>query len=93
MNTITIDTETITEDEAIRLYYVLESRFGWKGTFFTRGDAESAWTEYYNQTSEFTDEMWTQVQDSYYWRRALGDNLTEHGWELVNSAVGELPRD
>jgi hypothetical protein len=93
MTTITIDLDTISEDDAIRAYHALANQFGWGGTLFTREDAQSSWNEYYDQEGDLTDEQWAEIQDSYYWRRGLSDLLTEHGWELVHNAVGELPRE
>lgn len=84
-----IDTETIIEDDAIRLYYELSRKFGWQGTFFTRGDAKDSWENYHEQTKPFTDEVWETVRQSYYWRRALPDNLTADGLSIVNDAVSE----
>lgn len=84
-----INTETITEDEAIRLHFNLAYKFGWQGTFFTREDAEQSWKEYHDQTEPFTDEVWDTVRLSYYWRKGLTDILVERGWDLVHEAVAE----
>lgn len=86
----TYDTETITEDQAIHLYYDIARRFGWQGTFFTREDAENSWQEYHNQTEPFTNEMWDTVLGSWVWRKGIHQLLTERGWELVHEAVGEV---
>jgi hypothetical protein len=83
------NTETMTEDEAIRLYFDLASQFGWQGTFFTREDAENSWQEYHDQSEPFTDETWNAVLLSWYWRKGLHEVLTERGWDLVHEAVGE----
>lgn len=83
------DTDNITEDEAIKLYFDLAGQFGWKGTFFTREDAENSWQEYHEQSEPFTDETWNAICLSWYWRKGLGDILTERGWDLVHEAVGE----
>ena len=93
MATITIDMDTITEEEAVRLYFAFQRHFGWGGTFFNREDAETSWKEYHNQTDEFTDDIWSTVWNSYYWRKGLSEQLTEHGWEIVHSAVYEAIQD
>lgn len=82
-----IDIETITEDEAVRLAITLERKFGWRGTFFTREDADSSWTEYHEQPESLTDEQWSKVQQSWYWRKGLSDQLCEIGLSIVNDAV------
>lgn len=84
-----INTDNITEDEAIALYFNLANQFGWKGTFFTREDAENSWKEYHGQTEPFTDEAWNAVCDSWYWRKGLDEIMTERGWDLVHEAVAE----
>lgn len=83
------NTDNITEDEAIKLYFDLASQFGWRGTFFTRADAENSWQEYHEQSEPFTDEVWEAVRQSWYWRKGMGEILTEHGWDLVHEAVDE----
>lgn len=88
-----INTDTITEDEAIRLYFTLASQFGWQGSFFTREDAENSWKAYHNQTEPFTDELWQAVCTSWYWRKGLSDGLTERGWDMVHEAVAGVLND
>lgn len=83
------NTDNMTEGEAIALYFDLANQFGWKGTFFTREDAESSWTEYHGQTEPFTDDAWNAVLLSWYWRKGLEETLTERGWDLVHEAVSE----
>lgn len=86
----TIDTEIVTEDEAIMAYHQLARRFGWNGTFFTRSDAESSWNEYHEQDEPLTDEVWGSIENSWEWSRGLSDLLTERGWEIVHEAVGQF---
>lgn len=83
-----INTDTVTEDEAITAYHALAHRFGWNGTFFTRSDAESSWSEYHDQTTPLSDEQWNIVTSQWEWRKGLNDSLTELGWGLVHEAVG-----
>lgn len=85
----TINTDTITEDEAIRLYFEFAQQFGWKGSFFTREDAEDSWKEYHGQTEPFTDEIWDTVCLTWYWRKGLSEIMTERGWDVVHDAVLE----
>lgn len=90
---MTIDIETITEDEAVHLAIALERKFGWQGTFFTRQDADSSWTEYYEQPDVLTDEQWDKVQQSWYWRKGISQQLVETGLSIVNDAVYEALLD
>ena len=88
-----IDTETITEDEAFRVYYALSQRFGWAGSFFTRGDAEGEWQSQQALAESpipFTDELWNDVTNTYWWSKGLPDRMTEDGWNLVAEAVREV---
>lgn len=78
-----------TEDEAVRLYFEFSSRFGWKGTFFAREDAQSSWNEYHDKEGDLPDDIWEAVQNSWCWRKGLSEILTERGWELVHEAVSE----
>lgn len=84
-----INTETITEDEAIRLHFDLANRFGWRGSFFTREDAQNSFNEYHGKEGEMTDELWDRVLLSWYWRKGLDEIMTERGWDLVHEAVAE----
>lgn len=72
------------EVEAITLYHSIARRFGWAGTFSTRGDAESILER------ELTDEEWLEVQRSYAWRKA-GEIWNESGitWDTITEALSE----
>ena len=96
IGTMNIDNliESMTEDEAIKLYFTLSNRFGWAGTFFTREDAEGEWQ---NQTdddlstmSALPDDVWERIQNTWYWRKGISEILTEHGWDIVHNAVWEV---
>lgn len=96
-----IDTETISEEQAIDAYNVLRARFSWAGTIFTRLDAQTEWQlqRYENDQDgshldmELSDDVWFRISSSYYWRKGLPDRLTEMGWELVAQAVTEGIQD
>lgn len=76
------------EDEAFMVVHVLEERFGWAGTFFTRRDAETQWDGLSEQP--FTDQMWDELRNSREWRRTVPSAMTEDGWESVAHAVSCL---
>lgn len=86
---MSINIETMTEDEAIRLYHDLAMKFGWRGSFFTREDAQDSYNEYHGQEGEMSDETWDKVSLSWYWRKGLEEIMTERGWDLVHDAVAE----
>lgn len=86
---MSIDMATITEDEAIRLYHDMATKFGWRGSFFTREDAENSYNEYHGKEGAMTDETWEKVLLSWYWRKGLEEIMTERGWDLVHDAVAE----
>lgn len=84
---------SLTEGEALTVFWELQSQFGWSGTVFTRADAEQEWqsTSYnYAGTEEkMPDEVWYAVEESWYWRKGLPEGLTERGWTYVTQAVLE----
>lgn len=87
---------SLTEDEALNVLLRLERQFGWTGTTFTRGDAETEWqNQQYDPETGLTpdtpmpDDAWERVQQSWYWRKGLPEILTERGWELLGDAVAE----
>jgi hypothetical protein len=84
-----IDTETITEDEAIDVYYKFAKRFGWGGTFFNREDAEERWMQDTGEDA-LSDDDWDNITSTWYWRKGLQDRLCEEGWELVQLAIDEV---
>lgn len=84
------------EDEALSVYWELETQFGWAGSVFTRADAEQEWRD--NQTDVETeddsepwlpDEVWEAAQNTRAWSRDLPERMTERGWDMVNQAVRE----
>lgn len=87
---------TLTEDEAFQVFHDLREKFGWAGTFFTRGDAEVEWQnlQHDDSTGETSnapmpDEVWEAVQNTWGWRKGIIDRLTEDGWQHVAHAVSE----
>lgn len=95
-----INTDSVTEDEAMALYHTLASRFGWSGTFFTREDAQEAWRNQQfdldtglTADAELPDDVWDAITSSWYWRKGLTDILTERGWQIIGEAVSEATED
>jgi hypothetical protein len=86
-----IDVDSLTEDEAFRIYHLMAHRFGWVGTFFTRGDANTMWRDEQDDTTqrEMPDEMWELVQQTWGWRKYIEQRLCEIGWDMVRDAVRE----
>ena len=74
----------LSEDDAVRLSNLIDRKFGWTGTTFTRQDAEQ---EYRNivedDEAEIPEDYWDFVQDSYGWSRGLPEQLTERGWDFL----------
>ena len=82
----------LTEDEALSVLYRLQTQFGWTGTVFTRGDAESDWQQSMplspgEEPGELPDELWTAIQTTWAWKKGIPEVLTERGWDLVADAV------
>ena len=91
---------SLTESEALDVIIAIEQQFGFAGTTFTREDAEREWlTQQADPETgvwpEMTmpDEAWVRVQESWYWRKGLGEILSERGWELVEKAVAEALKE
>lgn len=76
---------TMTESEFVVLWQEACVRFGNVGVFFGRSDVNDA----LDGQEPLTDEEWDLVQDSYSWRRAIPDILTERGWGLVDVVISD----
>lgn len=87
---MSIDIETITEDDAIDLHHRLARRFGWAGTFFTRADAQERWEQ--EQDTPFTDEVWEAIRTNYYWRKAIEEQACSDGWLAIDEAIYEVSK-
>lgn len=83
--------QAMTESEFHHLWSEAQQRFGYSGTFFSRGDAEQHAQDSHSRA--LTDEEWEAVQESWYWYKGLPEQTTERGWELVASAVDESLKD
>ena len=91
----------ITEDEAINLIIAIEQKFGFAGTTFTRGDAETEWQAQTRSDENgdeindqpMPDEVWERVQQTWEWRKGINEMLTERGWELVYLAVADAIKE
>lgn len=84
--------DNLTEDDAMTVVTRIFSTFGFAGTYFTRGDAETAWQNWCeangeDSTGEMPDEVWNEITLSSVWRKWLPDTLVERGWDLVHDAV------
>lgn len=91
-----INNGELTEDEALSVFYRMSVHYGWAGTVFTRGDAESDWQnqQYDFETGEtpdtpLPDSVWNRILTSWEWRKGIAEILTERGWDLVSQAVEE----
>lgn len=71
------------EDSALTLFHDMRREFGWGGTVFTRADAEGM------ARRDLTDEEWSRVVASNYWKKGLPDRLAERGWSEVENALRE----
>ena len=81
--------EDLTEDEAFRIFWDLRRKFGWAGTFFTRGDC-SEWTTDENGDYDerpLTDEEWEAVQSTYEWRKGVPDVMIDASRDVIAEAV------
>ena len=84
---------SLTEHEALTVFCDLQAQFGWSGTVFTRVDAEQEWQNtsygYGGSDEKMPDTVWDAVQESWYWRKGLPENMCERGWTYVTQAVLE----
>lgn len=86
--------ETLTEDQAMKLFWEMQNRFGWSGTVFTRYDAEQEWQNLQfdpatglTSDASLPEDTWEEIQNDWYWSRGIPDLLVERGWEMVSMAV------
>ena len=93
--------EGLDESEALSVFWTLEGQFGWAGTTFTRGDAETEWQAQTRSDENgdeindqpMPDEVWERVQQTWGWRKGIPEVLTERGWELVYLAVADAIKE
>lgn len=73
---------SMTEDEFSELWHEAQSRFGYSGTYFQRGDANAA----LNADKPLTDEEWETVRGTWEWRH-MTDFMVERVWPMIEDAV------
>lgn len=94
---ITINIDTLTEDEAFRVFSEMQTKFGWTGTIFTRGDVEGMLEQYDpihdgETINEFTDEQWDDFSSNKNWYRYCPEYLTEKGWDIIQGILDDWLR-
>ena len=92
-----IDINALTEDEAVRLFSEMSSKFGWAGTIFTRDDVEGMLEQYDpihdgETINKFTDEQWDDFSSSKSWHRYCPEWMTEQGWEVIQDFLNDWLR-
>lgn len=87
--------DDLSENQAMALHHAMAKRFGWAGTYFTRGDCEQYVVDANGDYDPrpLTDAEWAEVQRTFFWRRMITDVLTERGWDIVNDAVYEVLKE
>lgn len=81
--------DTLTESEALDLYYKFTKRFGWAGELFVREDANYLWhADNYEDDDPvaISDAEWNAVKATKQWSR-FGEYLSEDACDLVREAV------
>lgn len=71
------------ESEAFKIVDAMHEKYGWRVRIFTKGDAESAYSDC-EAEGEFTDEEWTKLRTSKVWS---DDDITSEEWEELHATV------
>lgn len=85
--------EAIPEGEEFDWLHALERKFGWSGTMFTMDDIRSRWEDLRGGDEDYTpltDEQLDAIMSTYYWNKAIPEQLTSHGWEILDMAIDEV---
>jgi len=91
-----VNLESMTESEALDLFYKMERRFGWAGVLYTRRDVADVWDTLYGSGGDdddpsISDEMWDAVRRQYGWRK-MGDYLSAEGHDGLVDAINDARR-
>lgn len=83
--------DRLTEEQALLLLNLLESRFGWATILFNRADAESRFASLTNADDErpLTDDQWDAVRSSPEWEYLFGTTVFEVAWDNLDRALTE----
>lgn len=87
-NDITLFVGQLTEDQAYTAIHAIRDRFGWVGTEFTRGDAQSAFADAVkDEEAEMPNEVWDAVRSSWEWQNIVTDGAMDCMWTMVYQAI------
>jgi hypothetical protein len=81
--------EALTPDQAITMLNYLRDAQQWAGTMFTRFDVEVAVEEDERIPEDAREEIIDEAVQCRGWNRAMGDWLTEQGWEMVTTIIND----
>jgi hypothetical protein len=85
-----VDTNTISNEDAGRLFFELCRRFKWQGAYFSALDIEGYWHDRYGDDEDYqplTPEQVEQVMEQRMWRVGLGDALCQEAYAVVQDVV------
>lgn len=86
------------------VFSAFKAATGAEGTVMAREDAADKWEQHFEHLADdngdlpaelaFTDAMWAQVRDNWYWSRGLtGEAVMDAMWMAVDEAVQDVIRD
>lgn len=85
--------ENIPDEEALDWLHALRRKFGWAGTMFTDEDIRIRWQDLHEDDDDYapmTDEQVDAVMSTYYWAKAMDEQLCENGWIVLDMALDEV---
>jgi len=81
--------EALTPYQAITMLNYLRDAQQWAGTMFTRFDVEVAVEDREDIPEDAREEIIDEAVQCRGWNRAMGDWLTEQGWEMVTTIIND----
>lgn len=84
-----MDIQTMTEEQALDLFYEMKKRFQWRGVIVARGDVDEMWETRYDET--MSGDAWEAVRNTSSWRK-MDNILSGEAFGCLADAVADARR-
>lgn len=75
-------------DEALNAIIAIERQFDLCSVCYTPDDVRDHYETIYERP--MSDEQWVAFRNSWYWRKGLGDSMSEQGWETIGYGMDDV---